>query len=181
MKKLFLFVISAFISFTVFAQVSEEERMANYMDESRSEVFSDFGFDSIKVLPKNKNAIRMCSSKWSEYDIIELAWTKSSASVVYLKEADIWEDPDDQAYKKKQKEVKNQDVKKILNLIQKTNFYNQQRYIIKNKKEGERSEGETFWYVEANIDGEYKSVSRWNPDGTFLKTLGYALYDLTKD
>ncbi len=191
MKKLFLFVISAFISFTVFAQVSEEERMANYKDESYAKTISDFGFSSIKKLPAKKNVIRLCSSSpWGSYAVIEMTWTNSSASIVYTEgimsfswiedDEDISDVDKINITKKTERKIKKQEVEKILDLIKKTDFYAQPRYVFVETKKGERVEAIT-WYVEVNIDGSYRSLSRWDPHGTFLKQLGDALYDLAKE
>lgn len=162
--------------------------MPAYIDERCSETFNAFGFSSIKNLPANKNVVRLCSTSWS-HEIIELTWTDSSASIIYVNgdtnpwiETDakgeiIKKDNTTKENKRIQLDVTKQDIQKIVDIIEKNDFYNQPSYTYHTNYS--QRDGES-WYVEANINGKYKSIDRDMPEKTILKDLGYALYKLVK-
>lgn len=155
----------------------------DHIDKSNFNTLQKFGFDSIKELPAGKNVVRLLAVSWG-HEVIELTWTESSASVAHFKESnhhmnefDWDEDPYTKGITERKIDIKN--AQKILNLIKKIDFYNQPGYVYR-PAYGIR-DGES-WYVEANINGVYKSVERVDPDPreTFLKDLGDALYRLAR-
>lgn len=145
-----------------------------HIEEIYSHYLRDAGFDPIKKLPAGKNVIRLEATSWG-HAIVELAWTESSASIVHFEEGipygDVvdWDEGDDE---KSEIEINKNYVEKILNLIKKTDFYNQSGYVYRpgySMRDGE------VWYIEANINGVYKSIHREMPRETFLKELGELL------
>lgn len=164
------------------AQLIEVAIMPDYIDDLHLEVFNYFGFDSIKDLPAGKNVVRLCSTAWM-YEIIELTWTNNSASIVFVKgDDDTWvgegEEIVETEKQRIERKLSKKDVKKIIDIIEKTNFYNQPAYI--SHPSYSIRDGEN-WYIEANINGSYKSIEREYPFPDFLKQLGDALYDLAKE
>lgn len=153
----------------------------DHIDEIEFGFIKRSGFDSIKELPAGKNVVRLLALSWG-HTVIELTWTESSASIAYVEEGSFsaneleW---DDDFYKKgiTEKKIDKKNVHKILDLIKKIDFYNQPGYVYHtaySQRDG------TSWYIEANIDGKYKSISREEPKETFLKDLGEALYRLAR-
>ncbi len=145
--------------------IVEEYDMPERFDRIYSETFSKFEFGSIKNLPKNKNAIRLCSTSYS-YDIIELTWTKSEASVTYY---------DGDQNKKSQRKIDRKEVDKIISLIEETDLYNLPSYTY---TPNASSRDGMVYYVEANIDGSYKSVRRDWPFPEFVEDICHELYNL---
>lgn len=146
----------------------------DHIEKIYSHYLRDSGFDSIKKIPEGKNVIRLEATSWG-YAIVELTWTESSASIVHFEEgipygdAVDWDEGDNEISKD---EIEIEYVRKILDLIKKTDFYNQSGYVYRpgySMRDGE------VWYIEANINGVYKSVHREMPRETFLKELGETL------
>ncbi len=147
------------------------ESQADYWDKEYSKIISSLGLKSIKNLQSGKNVIRICTTSYDPYYYaIELTWTDSSASIIFVEK----EENKSTIKKRADRKVDEKEVEKILNIIEKTDFYNQPRYIRQNGRDGET------WYVETNINGIYKSLSRWDPRATFLNDLGNALYRLAR-
>lgn len=153
---------------TIRNKIVEEATMPAHIDEMYSETFSKFGFKPIKDLPKNKNAIRLCSVSYS-YDIIELTWTKSEASIVFY---------DGDMDKKSERKINLNEVQKVVSQIEGTDFYNQPAYVYNT---GYSTRDGLDYYVEANIEGKYKSVEREWPSPDFMEKISHELYTLAKE
>ncbi len=153
-----------------------EEELANDMEKSFSKKFKDRGFSSIKNLPANENAVRFCwDSSWIGYEIIELTWTESSATVVYRRKGKTDLEEETEIDIRIERKVTKQDVQKILDIMDKTGFYTEHRYI------GTDTRGADIWYIEANIGGSYRSASSFDPPkGSFVSEIGVALRNLAK-
>lgn len=156
--------------------------MPDSIDERELGFLERYGFNSIKELPSGKNVVRLSSSSRG-YEIIELTWTKSSANLVFI-EGYISDNMDGIGYdegidinERTERVIDKKDVKNITDIIKKINFYNQSGYTYHT---GYSTRDSDSWYVEAYVNGKYKSVYRLDPEETFLNDLGNALYNLVK-
>lgn len=168
-KKIILLLVLGMISVMLFAQRISGQRSPEEVFKTISDRYLSrcdaMNSKPIENLPEGENAVRLVSFSNS---IVRLVWTKNRRTIEYTE----GNEDGTKIIRKKTLDVSEDDIKELLALMEEKDFYNQPSYLDITVRDG------TEWFVEANIDGKYKSLVRPCPERTFLNDIGEKLFKM---
>ena len=174
-RKIILLLILGMFSAGLFAQkLSDSDFYNSQLSKSfsvydnYSDIFDVMESEPIKKLPDGKNAVRLISKGYDSWYVISLTWSKGSRTIDFTK----GNGDGKKIIRKKTLDVSDEDVRQLVALITEKDFFSQPTLVPVSVR------GADTWFVEANIDGKYNAVERWDSSNNCLYAIGRRLLHL---